>query len=117
DDGNDPRQQEDNFGLLAWNGQQKPVYAAAQTLVRELGGYRLSRRLTTGADYSLLFTRGATKKQVIWTTGNAHPVALVINAPSVTITGLTGAKRTQPVVSGKTILEINGDPQYVTPGA
>lgn len=116
DDGNDPRQQEDNFGLLTWNGQPKPVFAAAQTLVRELGGYRFNRRLTSGSDYGLLFTRGAAKKQVIWTTGSAHPVTLTINTPSVTITSLTGGKRTQPVVGGRTILEINGDPQYVTPG-
>lgn len=117
DDGKDPRQQEENFGLLTWNGQPKPAYVAAQTLIRELGGYRLNRRLTGGADYGLLFTRGTAKKQVLWTTGNAHPVTLNINASSVTITSLTGGQRTQPVVNGRTILNITGDPQYVTPGA
>ena len=118
DDGNDPRQQEDNFGLLTWNGQPKPVYAAAQTLVRELGGYHFSRRLTSGQDYGLLFINGSAQKQVIWTTGSSHLVTLsTSNASSITITSLTGGKRTQPVIGGKTALNINGDPQYITPGA
>lgn len=117
DDGRDAKQQEDNFGLLTWQGRQKPAYAAIRTLVRELGGFRFNRRLTGGADYSLLFTRGTVAKQVIWTTGNAHPVTLSVNAGSVTVTSMTGGSRTQPVIAGKTVLEINGDPQYITPGA
>ncbi|HEY0754516.1 MAG TPA: cellulase family glycosylhydrolase [Ktedonobacteraceae bacterium] len=116
DDGNDSRQQEDNFGLLTWNNQQKPAYAAAQTLIRELGGYRFSRRLISGSDYGLLFSNGETQKQVIWTTSNPHALTLSIKASSVTITSLTGGKRTQPVIGGKTALQITGDPQYVTPG-
>lgn len=116
DDGNDPRQQEDNFGLLTWNGQPKPAYAAAQTLVRELNNLRFSRRLTSGIDYGLLFANGAATTQVLWTTGNAHLVTLSLNVPLVTITSMTGSRRTQPVIEGKTVLQINGDPQYLTPG-
>lgn len=117
DDGNDPHQQEDNFGLLTWNGHQKPAYAAAQTLMHELAGFWFSRRLLSGADYGLLFTNGVAKKQVLWTTGNAHLITLSINAPSITITGTTGGQRTQPIIQGKTILQITGNPQYISPGA
>jgi hypothetical protein len=115
DDGNDAKQPEDNFGLLTRNGQPKPAYTAMRTLVRELGGFRFSRRLSSGADYALLFTNGAAQKQVIWTTGDAHPVVLSIKASSVTVTNMTGQQRTQPVIRNQTVLEINGDPQYIEP--
>lgn len=115
DDGTDARQPEDNFGLLTSRGQPKPAYTAMRTLIHELAGFRFSRRLNSGADYTLLFTNGSSQKQVLWTTGDPHIVTLSIEARGVTVTSMAGEQRVQPVIRNQTLLEISGNPQYVTP--
>jgi len=116
DDGSDPKQMEQNFGIVTWNGQPKTVYLAAQTLTRELAGFRLSNRvpLASDADYALLFANGAASKQVLWTTDTSHSVTLPAHGSSVTVTSMTGEKRTFPTTDGKLVLELTGSPQYLT---
>ncbi len=116
DDGPDPKQMEQNFGIITWNGQPKVGYFAAQTLTSELTGFRLARRvpLASEADYALLFANGAARKQVLWTTNNPHVVTLPAQGSSVTVTNMTGVKRTVPTTDGKLILELTGSPQYLT---
>lgn len=115
DDGPDPKQMEQNFGIITSNGQPKVVYFAAQTLTRELAGFRLATQVTLSseADYALLFVNGAAKKQVLWTTNNPHKVTLPATGSSVTVTNMVGEKRTVPTTDGKIILEITGSPQYL----
>lgn len=115
DDGPDPKQQEQNFGIITWNGQPKVAHFAAQTLTSELAGFHLARRvsLASDADYALLFTNGAASKQVLWTTNNTHNVTLPAERSSVTVTNMTGEKRTFPTTDGKLILELTGNPQYL----
>jgi beta-xylosidase len=118
DDGPDPKQMEQNFGIVTWNGQPKMAYFAAQTLTRELAGFRLASRvpLASDADYALLFTNGAARKQVLWTTDLSHSVTLPVQGPSVKVTSMTGEKRTLPMADGKVALELTGNPQYLTVG-
>jgi hypothetical protein len=115
DDGPDPRQQEQNFGIITWNGQPKEAYFAAQTLTSELAGFRLARRvsLASDADYALLFTNGAARKQVLWTTDTSHSVTLPAKGSSVTVVSMTGEKRTFPTTDGKLTLELTDSPQYL----
>ena len=115
DDGADPRQMNDNFGLLTWTGQPTPAYLAARTLMRELSGFHLLRRipLASDADYALLFTDGAATRQVLWTTGPAHSISLPVGAPSLAVTDMTGNARTLPAVKGHVTLQITGNPQYL----
>jgi len=118
DDGPDPKQMEQNFGIVTWNGQPKMAYFAAQTLTGELAGFRLASRvpLASDADYALLFANGAVRKQVLWTTDLSHSVTLPVQGPSVMVTSMTGEKRTLPMTDGKVALELTGNPQYLALG-
>ncbi len=115
DDGADLRQMNNNFGLLTWTGQSTPAYLAAQTLTRELSGFRLLHRipLASDTDYALLFTDGAATRQVLWTTGPPHSISLPVSAPSLTVTNMTGNVRALPAAGGKVALQLTGDPHYV----
>jgi hypothetical protein len=116
DDGADPQQINDNFGLVAWDGQPKPACLAARTLMRELSGFYLRHRISLASDedYVLLFTNGATSKLVAWTTGAVHAVSLPAAAPSLTVADMFGSVRTLPVVGSRATLQITGDPHYLT---
>ncbi len=118
DDGPDPTQLEQNFGLITYTGQPKMAYVAAQTLTHELSNLRFSRRvsLASADDYALLFTPGESnkyKKQVLWTAGDPHTVTLAVGGSSVTITSMLGEQRTLPATDGKLVLELTGSPQYL----
>ena len=114
-DGPDPKQREDNFGLITYHGQPKLDYSAAQTLIQELTHYHYTDRLSlfSNADYALRFTNDAASKHVAWTTGDAHTVTLSISGTSVMVTSMTGEKRTLPVVNGQMTLELSDSPQYL----
>ncbi|HEY6541625.1 MAG TPA: hypothetical protein VIZ18_11830, partial [Ktedonobacteraceae bacterium] len=114
-DGPDPKQREDNFGLLSFHDQPKLVYYAAQTLIQELNHFRYTDRLPlpSNDDYTLRFTNGSASKHVLWTTGDTHTVTLPITGTSVMVTSLTGEKRALSVVNGQVTLELSGSPQYV----
>ncbi len=115
DDGPDPEQTEANFGIVTWNDQPKMVYFAAQTLTRELTGFRFTGRasMASDIDYALLFAHGSAKKQVLWTAGNPHTVTLPVSGPSVTVTNMTGEKRILSTTNGSLALELTGSPQYL----
>ena len=114
-DGPDPSQVGDNFGIVTWNDQPKMVYFAAQTLTRELTGFRYTQRvpLASDADYALLFAHGTARRQVLWTTGDPHPLTLPVSGSSATITSMTGEKRILPTTNGSLVLELTGSPQYL----
>lgn len=76
-DGEDPNENEHNFGTVTYDLQPKPAYRAAQTLSRELGGYRIERRLPNTAtnDFVLVLTKpGAPTKLAAWTQGQDHGI-------------------------------------------
>ncbi len=114
-DGPDPKQINDNFGMITWTGQPKMVYFAAQTLTSELKDFHFAQQvsLPSAADYASLFTNGGARKQVVWTSGNPHTVTLPVNATSVTITSMTGEKHTLPTTDGHVALQLTGSPQYI----
>ncbi len=116
DDGADPKQIEQNFGILTWDGQPKIAYFATQTLTRELAGFRLVKQLplASDSDYALLFTNGTACKQVVWTTNNPHLMALPAQGTSVLVTDMIGAKYTLPITNGKVELELTDNPQYLS---
>ena len=82
-DGNDPNENEHNFGTVLPDLQPKPAYRAVQTLTRQLAGYRILRRLTLpdGEDYVLLCAGPAgADKLAAWTLGQPHRIALPLTA-------------------------------------
>jgi hypothetical protein len=115
DDGRNPKDNEQNFGTVTWDYRPKPSYLAAQTLIRELRGYRFLRRqpLPSANDYAALFTHGAARKLVVWTTGAAHAVALPADLSATAAVGMTGEARPLTTEAGKLTLELSGSPQYV----
>lgn len=79
-DGDDPRDNEQNFGTVRSDLTPKPAYLAIQKMTRELAGYRIVRRLEVPDhdDYVLLFS-GANRgesKLAAWTLGAPHSVEL-----------------------------------------
>ncbi len=114
-DGPDPKQRDDNFGLVTFHGQPKPVYYAAQTLTEELTHFQYTDHLSlpSAADYALRFTNGPASKHVVWTTGDAHTVTVPVMGTSVTLTSLAGEKRVLSVVNGQVTLELSDSPQYL----
>ncbi|HET7100181.1 MAG TPA: hypothetical protein VFJ52_03450, partial [Terriglobia bacterium] len=89
DDGADPLNMEDNFGLvkLPYHRNEKPVfspkpaYFAMQTLSRVLKGYRFSKRLRVGTpdDYVLLFDNGKGGAHLAAWTAGWQPDPIVIS--------------------------------------
>jgi hypothetical protein len=74
-DGDDPNENEHNFGTVLADLKPKPAYLAIQTMTRQLNGYRVTRRLAQPSeeDYVLLCTNPAgDQKLAAWTTGAAH---------------------------------------------
>lgn len=74
-DGNDPNENEHNFGTVRSNLQLKPAYLAIQDLTQELSGYRISNRRNTGDtnDFVLVLTNAVgTTKLAVWTVGKPH---------------------------------------------
>lgn len=116
DDGADPRQLEDNFGLLTWTQQPKPAWLAARTLVRELSGFHLLRRLplASGADYALFFTDGVRTRQVVWTQAAPHALTVSGAVSTVVVSDMLGKRRTLPLQDGRATLWVSGEPQYLS---
>ncbi len=114
DDGQDPKEQEHNFGTVTWDYQPKPAYVAAQTLIKELRGFRFTKRLSLSSenDYALIFSKGKEQKLVLWTTGDAHKVELGLDVTSATVVNMRGERRT---IRGRLPVELTGSPQYLTP--
>jgi hypothetical protein len=118
-DGTDPKEREHNFGVVAFDLKPKPAYQAVRTLTRELGRFRITRRLDTKReqDYVLLLENPAgDRKLAAWTTGEPHRVLLDADLPpgdkvrGVTVRGEPFAPQRE---GGKLALDLRGEPQYL----
>ena len=114
-DGNDPKENEHNFGTVTSELQPKPAYTAVQTLTRELNGYRVARReaLAGEQDFLLICTNSSgAQKIAAWTIGEPHQVRFGFR-------GLTGArsngeKFTPGFQDGQCVVVLNSAPTYLT---
>lgn len=118
-DGDDPGENEHNFGTVQPDLKPKPAYVAIQTLTRQLAGYRIAQRLPLPdeKDYALLCTNAAgAQKVVAWTLGQAHS-ASVKGQPEQgeKPAGVTwnGETFTPKADSDGLVLELTPSPQYV----
>ncbi|HYW71084.1 MAG TPA: cellulase family glycosylhydrolase [Pyrinomonadaceae bacterium] len=127
DDGSDPRDPEDHFGLVrheytpgrAFVYEPKPAYLAARTLTATLQGFRFQERLNLGSvdDYVLVFNRNGERRLVAWTTA-ASPHRLAIRNLSgefatTTISGSAGG-RISAGADGLSI-DVSAAPVYLVP--
>ncbi|MBN2506635.1 MAG: cellulase family glycosylhydrolase [Verrucomicrobia bacterium] len=119
-DGLDPHEREHNFGTVTASLEPKPAYRAAQVLARELGGYRIARRLDTGDadEYALLLVNAAgSQKLAAWSAGQPRQVTLDLNAPDPsTVTAVSGQGDPVPLQAGNTplALPLRAAPLYIT---
>ncbi len=126
-DGTDPNNQEENFGLVEFPYQKgknpvfepKPAYFALQTISRILGGYRFSKRLKIGnsQDYILLFTKGQEERFVVWTTAQQpHRVAIPGARGRFTVTDAEGRPLSPLHVRQHELkITLTDAPKYLTP--
>jgi len=93
DDRPNPKETEHNFGTIH-DGKPKAAYTAMQTLIRELSGYRFSRRIPLGSsrDYAMLYVKGREAKLVVWTLNEPHRVALGDGLRARGATGFLGRR-------------------------
>jgi hypothetical protein len=104
-DGDDPGENEHNFGTVLPDLNPKPAYTAIQKLTHELAGYHVERRMAwpNDLDYVLLCVNPAGEGKIaMWTIGQPHTVSIEI--PS-------GA--TEP---SKKVMELTPTPQYLSLG-
>lgn len=121
-DGDEPKENEHNFGTVLPDLTPKPAYTAIQTMTRQLSGYRIARRFSVHSDqdYVLMLTsNNGPRKLVAWTIGEAHIVHLDISGNAGTafqIVSGKGETSSAKVDSGKLAIELTQLPQYVTLG-
>ena len=127
DDGNDPNEPEDHFGLVrnAYRSGQtpaydpKPAYFATQTLTKVLSGYRFQERLKVGSadDYVLVFVKDSERRFVTWTTSPVARHVMIDNLAGqysvVTATGESAAGIGS--TSGALNVELTSAPKYLIP--
>jgi hypothetical protein len=97
-DGTDPDDGEQNFGLVYPDLSPKPAYSAVRDMTRALNGFQFKERLADydAKDYVLLFTKpDGEQKIAAWSLAASHSIKLT---------------RWQPEVS----LELGASPQYVS---
>ena len=127
DDGNDPNEPEDHFGLVrnAYRPGQtpaydpKPAYSAAKTLVNVLNGYRFQERLKVGSadDYVLVFVKDSERRFVTWTTSQmAHHAMMNQMAGEYSVVMASGesAGSITPT-NGALNIELGPTPKYLIP--
>ena len=131
DDGDDPNEPEDHFGLVrnAYRSGQtqaydpKPAYLAAQTLAKVLGGYRFQERLSVGSadDYLLVFVKDSERRFVAWTSspgGRQVTIDKIANNLASQYSVVTAQGENAAGIgptSGALNLELTPAPKYLIP--
>jgi hypothetical protein len=121
-DGDDPAENEHNFGLVMPDLKPKPAYVAIKTLTRELASYRITRRLPlAGADDYVLLLADSTgnKKLAAWTLAEPHEITFETSArmPRKPLgTKSNGESFTPRTLADRLTLELTAAPQYITLG-
>jgi hypothetical protein len=108
-DGDDPKENEHNFGTVLPDLKPKPAYQAVQALTHEFNGYRVERRLITANtnDFVLLLKNGAgQRKLAAWTLADTHPSSVLLGFPADRADGVDFQGARIPVSLDKGLLEI-----------
>jgi polysaccharide biosynthesis protein PslG len=105
-DGDDPGENEHNFGTVTSDLKRKPAYDAIQKLTQELAGYHVEQRVPASneSDYVLLCVNAAAGRKIAaWTTGMPHDAPIAISSSA----GGQLAK----------VVQLTPTPQYIIVGA
>lgn len=120
-DGNDPAENEHNFGTMTSALEPKPAYTALKTLTHELAGYRVARRLSfdSDQDFVLVCTNSAGDQKLVgWTLGQLHARTIGIKAPAPELRGTLGDGQSfRPEWrDGACQFDLSGAPRYLSVG-
>ena len=117
-DGDDPNENEHNFGTVLPDLKPKPAYRAIATLTRELSGFSVVRRmkLETDQDYVLDCENDkGERKLAAWTLAEPHEVTLAVSGVNgVSASSCTGEALSVNPEFGRLRLILNAGPQYVS---
>jgi len=118
-DGDDPNENEHNFGTVRPDLAPKPAYTAIKILTHALAGCRLDRRFDTGNtnDFVLIFKNQQRQTELAaWTITGTHPISIPLKKTfAQEVSFVNGANRSGKVEiqDGKLLLPLDGDPKYV----
>ena len=121
-DGNDPNDQEHNFGTVSPNLTPKPAYFAIKTLTHELAGFTIRNRLPTEGtnDFVLVLTNAVGGiKLAVWTLGAPHSITLPLQTSSAKELSLVdggGFTGRLEIKDHSVTLPVNDLPRYVALG-
>ncbi|EIP99532.1 beta-1,4-xylanase [Opitutaceae bacterium TAV1] len=112
-DGNDPSDNEHNYGMLTTDFYPKPVYSVYNTLVTLFRDKEFSHQIKAGElDYLFLFRDEEEMVLAAWNeTGVTLPIVLGTDAESAEIVDLMNNRRAIPVLNGRILLELGIVPQ------
>ena len=120
-DGPDASEREHNFGTVTLDLKPKPSYLAAQTLTRQLDGFRIARRLDGGSSNAwvlLLVNRRGEQKLAAWSTAGTSTefifTAKNLAPDDVSAVDIAGTAIAPEVTGGKLRLLLTTAPQYVS---
>ncbi len=115
DDGTDPRNNEHNFGMIAFDGAPKVAFAAFNTMARCLFRTTFGRTLPVGSNAQCdEFAGPGGKVLAAWAVDGAATLAFATTARSVTVTDLMGNATTVTPVKGRVTLPLTGEPCFVS---
>lgn len=117
DDGADPNDAEDHFGVVDHDFAPKPAYVAAHTVIDRLCGRAFDRSLAADADQTAYCYRGGGESvAVLWSAkqGTTNSVLIRSNASSATLTDLMGHVRKLKPVRGYYTVPVSYEPRFFT---
>ncbi len=114
----------DRWELVRADGGTKPAYRSYQVAAQQLAGYALSGPFAPGEGIEgYAFTNGAQTKWVLWvkwypegSAGVSGTRTVTFDANSVLVTDRFGSTTTIAGQNGKTSLQVDQNPIYVSPG-
>jgi Beta-glucosidase/6-phospho-beta-glucosidase/beta-galactosidase len=104
-DGDDPAENEHNFGTVLPDLKPKPAYLAIQKLTRELAGYHVEQRVpaSDASDYVVLCVNAAgERKLAVWTIGAPHSSPIAVSSGAA--------------AQFSRVLQLTPSPQYIEIG-
>lgn len=115
DDGVDPADVEQNFGMVTHTMVPKPAYRAAQAFTATLDGYRFVRQLALESpdDYVLLFRKDTQVAAACWTAAEPHALALPLPVGWAETYDLAGKTSLVPLDGSTITLTLSRLPQVV----
>jgi len=120
-DGDDPKENEHNFGTVLPDLTPKPAYEAIHVFTQELAGYRIERRLQVekDSDYLLLLVgTDGKRKLAAWTSGESHTLSFKLTGDTPQVSGTTdkGERFTPKLDADAFEIELSGAPRYLSLG-